>query len=81
VRLRVLLKLKNFIHPIGSRTHDLPACSIVPQSLRYSAPQLVSMYYNYITFYKYFTFLVLIVKNVCRAGENKVLESTFGKPV
>jgi hypothetical protein len=28
-------KLKKFIHLIGSRTHDLPACSTVRQPLRY----------------------------------------------
>jgi hypothetical protein len=26
-------KLEKFIHPTGSRTHDLPACSIVPQPI------------------------------------------------
>jgi hypothetical protein len=31
-------KLKEFIHLIGSRTRDLPACSIVPQPLRYRVP-------------------------------------------
>jgi hypothetical protein len=31
VRLEGLDKLKNFIHFIGSRTHDLLACSIAPQ--------------------------------------------------
>jgi hypothetical protein len=31
VRLEGLGKLKKKIHVIGTRTHDLPACSIVPQ--------------------------------------------------
>jgi hypothetical protein len=31
VRLEGLDKLKKCIHLIGSRTRDLPACSIVPQ--------------------------------------------------
>jgi hypothetical protein len=32
VRLEELGKVKEFIHHIGSRTHGLTACSIVPQS-------------------------------------------------
>jgi hypothetical protein len=35
VRPQGLGKLRNFIHLIGSRTSDLPACSLVPQPLRY----------------------------------------------
>jgi hypothetical protein len=35
-------KLKEFIHLIGSRTRDLPACSIMPQPLRYRVPSLLS---------------------------------------
>jgi hypothetical protein len=34
VRPEGLGKLKRFIHLIGSRTHGLPVCSIVPQALR-----------------------------------------------
>jgi hypothetical protein len=34
VWLKGLDKLKKFIHLIGYRTHDLPACSIVTQPLR-----------------------------------------------
>jgi hypothetical protein len=33
VRLEGVDRLKKFIHLIGSRTRDLPACSIVPQPL------------------------------------------------
>jgi hypothetical protein len=33
-----LCKLKELIHFIGSRTRDLPACSIVPEPLRYHVP-------------------------------------------
>jgi hypothetical protein len=33
MRLKVLGKLKKFIHLIGSRTRDLPTCSIVPQPI------------------------------------------------
>jgi hypothetical protein len=32
-------KLKKCIHLIGSRTRDHPACSIVPQALRYRVPR------------------------------------------
>jgi hypothetical protein len=40
VRLEGLGKFKNkFIHLIGSRTRDLPACSIVPQQLSYRVPR------------------------------------------
>jgi hypothetical protein len=35
VPLEGLRKLKKFIHLNGSRTRNLPACRIVPQSLRY----------------------------------------------
>jgi hypothetical protein len=35
VRPEGLGKLIKIIHLIGSRTRDLPACSIVPQPLRY----------------------------------------------
>jgi hypothetical protein len=35
VRLEGLGKLKKLIYFIGSRTRDLPACSIVPQPLHY----------------------------------------------
>jgi hypothetical protein len=35
VRLEGLDNLKNFIYLIGSRTHNLPSCSIVPQPLLY----------------------------------------------
>jgi hypothetical protein len=35
VRLEGLSALKKYIHLISSRTLDLPACSIVPQLLRY----------------------------------------------
>jgi hypothetical protein len=38
VSLEGLGKLKKFIHLIGSPTGDLPACSIVPQRLRYRVP-------------------------------------------
>jgi hypothetical protein len=33
-------KLKKCIHLIGSRTHDFPACSIVPSPLRYRVSHL-----------------------------------------
>jgi hypothetical protein len=32
---------KNYIHLIGSRTHDLPACVVVYQPLRYRMPLTV----------------------------------------
>jgi hypothetical protein len=35
VRLEGLGKLKKYVHLIGSRTLDLPACGTVPQPLRY----------------------------------------------
>jgi hypothetical protein len=35
VRLEGLGKLKKFIRLTWFRTHDLPACSIVPRALRY----------------------------------------------
>jgi hypothetical protein len=35
MRPEELGKLKKFIHLIGSRTHDLPACSTVTQPLRH----------------------------------------------
>jgi hypothetical protein len=38
VRLEELGKFKNFIHLIGCRTRDLPACSTVPQALGYRVP-------------------------------------------
>jgi hypothetical protein len=31
---------EKFIHLIASRTRDIPACSIVPQPLRYSVPRI-----------------------------------------
>jgi hypothetical protein len=37
-RLEGLGKLKNFVHLIGARTRVLPACSMVPQPLRYRVP-------------------------------------------
>jgi hypothetical protein len=39
VRSEGLGKLKTFIHLIGSRTLDLPACSVMLQPLRYRVPQ------------------------------------------
>jgi hypothetical protein len=38
VRPEGLGKLKRFINFIGSRTRDLPDCSVVPQPLRYRVP-------------------------------------------
>jgi hypothetical protein len=40
VRPEVLRKLKKFIHLIGSRTRELPTCSIVLQPLRYCVPHV-----------------------------------------
>jgi hypothetical protein len=39
MRPKGLGKLKKCIHLIGFRTHNLPACSIVPQPLRYRLPR------------------------------------------
>jgi hypothetical protein len=38
MRLKGLAKLTKFNYLVGSRTSDLPACSIVPQPLRYCVP-------------------------------------------
>jgi hypothetical protein len=44
VRLEGLGKLKKkIIHGLGCRTHDLPACSTLPQSLRNRVPQKMMM--------------------------------------
>jgi hypothetical protein len=40
VRPQGLGKFKKFIHFIGSRISDIPACSVVLQPLRYSVPRL-----------------------------------------
>jgi hypothetical protein len=39
-------KLKKKNHLTGSQTHDLPACSIVSQPLRYRVPGLETREYN-----------------------------------
>jgi hypothetical protein len=41
VRLEGLAKLQKFIHLIGSRTRDFPACSIVPQPLHHSVAHVI----------------------------------------
>jgi hypothetical protein len=41
VHLEELRKLKKCIHLIGTRTRNIPACSIFPQSLRYRVPQII----------------------------------------
>jgi hypothetical protein len=46
VRLEGLGNLKKIIYLIGSRTSDLPACSIVPQPLLYRVPLLHKMCLN-----------------------------------
>jgi hypothetical protein len=38
VREEGLGELKKFIHLVGSRTSDLPACSVVPEPLCYCVP-------------------------------------------
>jgi hypothetical protein len=38
VKLGLHRSLKIFMDLVGYRTHDLPACSIVPQPLLYSVP-------------------------------------------
>jgi hypothetical protein len=49
-------KLKKLIHLIGSRTRDFPACSIVPQPLRYRVPKFipahVTIHFIYFEAYK-----------------------------
>jgi hypothetical protein len=40
VRPEGLGKSKEFIHLVGSRTRDLPACSLVPYPLRYRVPTM-----------------------------------------
>jgi hypothetical protein len=44
VQLEGLGTLKKFIDLIGSRTCDLPACSVVPQPLHYGMPPYLTMY-------------------------------------
>jgi hypothetical protein len=41
VRLEGLSKLKKKIHLIGTRTRDLPACSIVPQPTTLPRPPIL----------------------------------------
>jgi hypothetical protein len=43
MRLEGLGVLTKFMHSIGSRTRDLPACSIAPQPLRYRVFQTIEM--------------------------------------
>jgi hypothetical protein len=42
VWLEGLGKLKKCIHLIGSRTRDIPACSIVPYPLHYCVPPIIT---------------------------------------
>jgi hypothetical protein len=44
VRPEGLGQLRKFIHFIVSRTRDLPACSIVPQPLRYRGVPYFNLY-------------------------------------
>jgi hypothetical protein len=46
VQLEGLAKLKRIIHLIGSRTRNLPACSIVPHPLRYQVTGWEAMTYG-----------------------------------
>jgi hypothetical protein len=46
VRLEGLGKLKKFIHLIGSRTRDFPACSLVPLPLPYRVlPTRIALFF------------------------------------
>jgi hypothetical protein len=49
VRPEVLGKLEK-IHLIGTRSRDLPACSIVPYPLRYRLPPLTDLIMVYILY-------------------------------
>jgi hypothetical protein len=43
-------KLKKLIHRIGSRTRDLPACSVMPQPLYYRVPLVAADIVTFIWF-------------------------------
>jgi hypothetical protein len=55
------------IHPIGTRSRDLPACSIVPQPLRYRVPPLFL-----------FFFLILVCEAIGTSGHSWLIVPASG---